>query len=233
MSAGNHHEEGSFWPAYVDAITNVMLNILFVVAVFAMALNTVVKDAPKEKPSEVVHSQNDKNDRPERNTQETNRPIAIQPQGQPQEPQPHPLFVQDSAPPGGHKPLGLHWAILRQGANGDGLVRFDFGAGQSRISPEHASDVRETLRQISIHDAAPQWLIWVSLNTRNSADARHAYLRAMAVRTALIDSGQIPQTIEVRLLDSGQGELQGAAQQTVWLARSQKSSAKAPPIHTD
>ena len=233
MSAGNHHEENSFWPAYVDAITNVMLNILFVVAVFAMALNTVVKDAPKEKPAEVVRSQDDKNDRPERDAQETKRPIALHTGLQPLEPQPHPLFVQDSATRPGHNASRLQWTILRQGANGDGLVRFDFSVGQSRISPEDASDVRETLRKLSTTDAAPQWLIWVSLNTRNSADARHAYLRAMAVRTALIDSGQIPQTIEVRLLDSGQGDLQGAAQQTVWLARTQHSSASAPPIHTN
>ena len=214
MSGANHHEDSSFWPAYVDAITNVLLNILFVVAVFAMALNTVVKDAPKEKPNQDAKSP----DKPAQSLLQT---------PQPQQSQPQPLFVKDSTPQGGDKPAGLRWAVLRQERAGEGLMRFDFDPGNSRVSAADASAVRETLRSISQTQAAPQWLIWVSVNTRNAADARHAYLRAMAIRNALIDSGQTPQAIEVRLLDSGQG-LQDAGQQTVWLARSQPSSAPAP-----
>jgi len=219
MSAANHHEESSFWPAYVDAITNVMLNILFVVAVFAMALNTVVKDAPKETPNQDAKS-------PDKPAQ----PLTQAPQ--PQESQPTPLFVKDSTPQGGDKPAGLRWAVLRQETAGEGLMRFDFDPGNSQVSAADASAVREILRKISETQAAPQWLIWVSVNTRNAADARHAYLRAMAIRTALIDSGQTPQAIEVRLLDSGQGiqdaGIQDAGKQTVWLARSQQSSAPNP-----
>jgi len=224
MSAANHHEESSFWPAYVDAITNVMLNILFVVAVFAMALNTVVKDAPKETPNQEAKSP----DKPAQALLQTPQPQEPQPQqSQPQQSQPQPLFVKDSTPQGGDKPAGLRWAVIRQETAGEGLMRFDFDPGNSRVSAADASAVRETLRKISQTQAAPQWLIWVSVNTRNAADARHAYLRAMAIRTALIDSGQTPQAIEVRLLDSGQGP-QDAGQQTVWLARSQPSSAPAP-----
>jgi hypothetical protein len=215
MSAANHHEESSFWPAYVDAITNVMLNILFVVAVFAMALNTVVKDAPKERPNQDAKSQ-------------VKPAQALLQAPQPQEAQPQPLFVKDSTPQGGDKPTGLRWAVIRQETAGEGLMRFDFDPGNSRVSATDASAVRETLRKISTAQAAPQWLIWVSVNTRNAADARHAYLRAMAIRTALIDAGQTPQAIEVRLLDSGQGQ-QDAGKQTVWLARSQQSSAP-PPV---
>jgi len=218
MSAANHHEESSFWPAYVDAITNVMLNILFVVAVFAMALNTVVKDAPKDAPKEKPNQDAKSADK---------RAQALIQAPQPQESQPLPLFVKDSTPQGGNKPSGLRWAVVRQETAGEGLMRFDFDPGNSQVSAADASAVRETLRKISTAQTAPQWLIWVSVDTRNAADARHAYLRAMAIRTALIDSGQTPQAIEVRLLDSGQG-LQDAGKQTVWLARSQQSSAPAP-----
>jgi hypothetical protein len=218
MSAANHHEESSFWPAYVDAITNVLLNILFVVAVFAMALNTVVKDAPKDAPKEKPNQDATSPDK---------RAQALTQAPQPQESQPLPLFVKDSTPQGGDKPAGLRWAVIRQETAGEGLMRFDFDPGNSRVSAADASAVRETLRKISTAQTAPQWLIWVSVDTRNAADARHAYLRAMAIRTALIDSGQTPQAIEVRLLDSGQG-LQDAGKQTVWLARSQQGSAPAP-----
>ncbi|MFN5349603.1 MAG: hypothetical protein ACK499_03890 [Betaproteobacteria bacterium] len=232
MSAANHHEESSFWPAYVDAITNVMLNILFVVAVFAMALNTVVKDAPKERLNQDMALNTVVKDAPkERLNQDAKsqvKPVqALLQAPQPQEAQPQPLFVKDSTPQGGDKPTGLRWAVIRQETAGEGLMRFDFDPGNSRVSATDASAVRETLRKISTAQAAPQWLIWVSVNTRNAADARHAYLRAMAIRTALIDAGQTPQAIEVRLLDSGQGQ-QDAGKQTVWLARSQQSSAPAP-----
>jgi hypothetical protein len=196
-----------------------LLNILFVVAVFAMALNTVVKDAPKEKPTQDAKS-------PDTTAQallQTPQPQELQPQ----ELQPQALFVKDSTPQGSDKPAGLRWAVIRQDSAGEGLLRFDFDPGNSRVSAADAIAVRDTLRKISESQAAPQWLIWVSVNTRNAADARHAYLRAMSIRTALIDSGQTPQAIEVRLLDSGQG-LQDAGQQTVWLARSQPSSAPAP-----
>jgi hypothetical protein len=213
MSAANHHEESSFWPAYVDAITNVMLNILFVVAVFALALNTVVKDAPKEKSIEAV-SNPDKQE--------------LQDVPQAQEAPPQPLFVQESPPQGGDKPAAVRWAILRQDSAGEGLVRFDFGPGNSRLSAADDSAVRDTLRKISTAQTAPQWLIWVSVNTRNAVEARQAYQRAMAIRNALIDSGQPPPAIEVRLLDSGQ-DLQAAGQQTVWLARSQPGSPPGSP----
>lgn len=232
MSGGSHHEESSFWPAYVDAITNVMLNILFVVAVFALALNTVVKDAPKEKPNPDVQSP----DKPAQAKAPAPAPAsaptpasasASRQVPQTQDAQPQPLFVNASTPQDSDKPAVVRWTILRQDSAGEGLVRFDFGPGNSRFSAADDSAVRETLRKISTAQTAPQWLIWVSVNTRNAVEARQAYQRAMAIRNALIASGQTPQAIEVRLLDGGQ-DLQAAVQQTVWLARSQPSSAPAP-----
>ncbi|WP_396438653.1 hypothetical protein [Limnohabitans sp.] len=239
MSGASHHEEGSFWPAYVDAITNVMLNILFVVAVFALALNTVVKDAPKEKPNQ--NAQSPDQPAPAKAPTQTPAPApakaptqtpasasASRPAPQNQDAPPQPLFVQESPPQGGDKPAAVRWAILRQDSAGEGLVRFDFGPGNSRLSAADDSAVRDTLRKISTAQTAPQWLIWVSVNTRNAVEARQAYQRAMAIRNALIDSGQPPPAIEVRLLDSGQ-DLQAAGQQTVWLARSQPGSPPGSP----
>jgi hypothetical protein len=45
--AAHKVEEESYWPGYVDAIINVVLNILFMVAVFTVALSTVDFTPPK------------------------------------------------------------------------------------------------------------------------------------------------------------------------------------------
>lgn len=227
MSANNHHQDGSFWPAYVDAITNVMLNILFVVAVFAMALNTVVKDAPKEKPVEVASSAQTSQDTVKANEKDRQKQNAAQQKPQLPEAQPKSMFVKESAIQGINKPAGLRWAVTREERNGERLVRFDFEPGNSQITATDASAVRETLRKVSSARQDLQWHIWVTLNTRNTADTRQAYLRAMAVRNALIDAGQAPQNIDMRLLDDGQ-DPQNTGKQTVWLSRSLQASAPAP-----
>jgi hypothetical protein len=187
--AAHKVEEESYWPGYVDAIINVVLNILFLVAVFTVALSTVDFAPPKPVQAAVAPA-----------IAQTAAQLPVRPQ-----PVPVTLVVIPEHP---YKPSALSqpeqtavtWKS-RTLEQGGALLSVDFEDSAADIPPPKSRALSTALRDINRDATQGQWLIWVTSDTRKTSASRLAYLRVISVRSALIEAGVSPEFIQTRILD--------------------------------
>lgn len=190
--AGRNLESESYWPGYVDAIINVVLNILFMVALFTVALSTV-DFAPPAPANEVASAPS-----PAPSAVTVPEPAPTLP------PQP----AQVAVPAQAFKPRALsqpeHAAAVwtsRTLEQGTRLLTVDFDDNAADIPPPQSRALSTALRGLNSEVAQGQWLIWVTSDTRQTSAARLAYLRVISVRSALVEAGVPPDLIQTRILD--------------------------------
>ncbi len=214
----------NYWPGYVDALTNVVLNLLFLVAIFAMGVFSLGMEAGKKRAlPEVYHK-------------------AITP---PEPPPPVKILstdlakrkgspVQDSAEPNVPALPGpvndpvllirVEPAAQNPAAPGVTLDKVTREAGSVMLTlafPEAALQIPPASRDAILARAGSdikashgQFIVWAVGGVADPVNRRAAYLRVMAVRDLLIGQGVAPERIETRLLD---GDSRRKASQAVYV----------------
>lgn len=183
--------QASYWPAYVDAVLNVVLNILFLVAVFAVALGTM--PAPKATgdaaQSDKVQLDNSK--------------------GQPSPAAAEPGLKEIQVKPLDNKGLNVpadaavvQWSS-RTLSGGHPLFVVDFLRHQVVVPAAQQSLLKAALSDWLKTQPQGEWAVWSMVGSEQEVLARNAYLRTVAVRELLLQAGVAPERLNLRLLPSG------------------------------
>ena len=186
--AAKPHAETSFWPGYVDAIINMVLNILFLVGAFAVALAT----------SSTV--------------QKTEKAEQAREQAQATEPLPKPpaVVAVTKAPVievekiiESLKPV--RWSV-KQRPEQVSVVKIDFDPRALMLKDTERVQLAALFKEQGAQQPAQRWSLWCITDATGSDGSRLAYLRAMAVRQALLQAGVKPEQIDMRIFGGGKAD---------------------------
>jgi outer membrane protein OmpA-like peptidoglycan-associated protein len=186
--AAKHHDETSFWPGYVDAIINVVLNILFLVGTFAVALATSSSTQKAERVAEAEKAQ--------KITQ------AIEPMPK------LPDIVSVAKAPvieiekANEALKPVRWT-LRQRPEQVSVVKIDFDPRALVLKESERVQLAALFKEQGAQQPAQRWSLWCVTDATGSDGSRLAYLRAMAVRQALLQAGVMPEQIDMRIFGGG------------------------------
>ena len=216
MAERHSDNDGSdiFWPGYVDAVTNLVLNLLFlltimIVAVFMFALElgrassggpgktTVVSDKQDAKvASKAVIDPAKENVALKREIQRLNMQLAQQSAQKSQSRVTAKTIDVTSTPP---KPdNGLDTTLAA--SDTDILVRFIDDA--VAFTPAEIDRLREALKPVIAHEKAT---VFVEVPAGFSEAKRMGYYRAMAVRNVLIEMKMPTNRIDVSVREGKTG----------------------------
>jgi hypothetical protein len=194
-------EEQSYWPGYVDAIINVVLNILFIVALFTLALSTVEFSPPKVVQSTPDTTPAPQGAQPEKAVEELAQqvPLQIAISARAYKSQlSNPTEANDLAGSAATKLVTWDTRKLEEGAQ---LVTVTFDEKVAEIPPPQGRAFSTALRDLGREAPKGQWLIWLSSDTRQASASRLAYLRVLSVRSVLVEAGVSPEFIQTRIID--------------------------------
>jgi len=180
--ASKSHSNLSFWPGYVDAIVNALLNILFLVGAFAVALAT------------------------SNSTQKTEKLKDVQKLALATEPMPiSPVFVNVEKTPDTEQVKSMRqiqpirWR-LQQGSEQVRNLKIDFDPGVLVIKESEGGLLKALLTTENERQPRQRWKLWCIADTTGSDGSRLAYLRAMAVREAMVLAGVQANLIDMRII---------------------------------
>ena len=221
MSTTRHSDnDGSnvFWPGYVDAVTNLVLNLLFLltimtVAVFMFALELgrasklvpptpPVAAAPQE-PKVVAKATTDplkENIALKLEIQRLKMQLAqrlpqkapVVPRVQPEHPV-HPGDLVKTVEATADAPKALKG--LDEALAGDAEIKVTFIDEAVALTPAEREKLRETFKPVVARGKAR---IYVEVPAGFSEAKRMGYYRALAVRNLLLEMGMPPENIEVK-----------------------------------
>jgi hypothetical protein len=177
-----HDEEegGGVWPAYVDALTNVILNLLFVVALLAATIVAMHLSAPR-KPS------------PQAPPAKVQDPLR----GQTVVSGTGPSTPSAGASSAGKAVVGDALPVPK-----DIVVVFDGDDSkiESQAHEKLINHVRDLVKAGKIH-----WHMRMSTDLSDSDNKRAGYLRIIAVRNLLVEAGVQRSDITLDFIDDGSG----------------------------
>ena len=179
------HGDGHFWPAYVDALTNVILNLLFFVALMAVCVFSLGLGA-NGKSSEFLSALSMLAQQPA----SAELRFHVTPQSEPEK-QNQSSFIQ----------------ITPQAIGSEKKLRLTFKdapiatseADQTAQQQAQQEEVRKTLVNRLVNSKASIKL-WVECECRDPTEQRASYLHVMSVRNALIAMGASPEKISMRMV---------------------------------
>jgi len=190
--------ETNYWPGYVDALTNVVLNLLFMVAIFTMGVFALGLQSSRLTEM-LAHMSSVKSALQAEKADELPtllKRASVQ------------IHVNTNA-----KSMlpeqGVSLAPVQKNAERV-LAQIEFEAESLVISESAKSalqPLRETLKGTSLH--ANRWVVWGSMNLQDPEQRRATYLRVMAIRDWLVAEGVDAQLIETRLLPGATNRLSG------------------------
>jgi hypothetical protein len=175
----------SYWPGYVDALTNVVLNLLFLIAIFASGVfalgmaaahrKSAVVDAPVQVISVPVGS-----DEVRIRVAET----ELAQRGQ----------------------VSLE-GVRRLGEKS--LMSIAFSAEAVTMGEADRRSLWSQMQPLLREQAQEPLLLWAVVDLDEPSHRRAAYLRVMAVRDWLVASGLQPERVRTRLLPGATGRVSG------------------------
>jgi hypothetical protein len=197
--ATRHAAAASYWPAYVDAIINVLLNILFLTTALAVGLSTseagrrantaltaeqaaaamelaalpdvprAPAEVPRNKPDEILIARNPATD----------------------------------AASAAHRLSGVKWQVAFS-PEAPGLVRLEFDPAVFSLADQQRDDLVAVLRHQGAELGELRWKIWCTADLSGVDGYRLAYLRSMAVREAIIQAGARTDQVSMRIFGGGE-----------------------------
>ncbi len=182
------HQEASFWPGYVDAIINVVLNILFLVGTFAVALATSSSTQKAEKAEKAEKAQE--------------LAQSIEPLPKP------PTIVSVAKAPvieiekANEALKPVRWTV-KQRPEQVSVVKIEFDPRALVLKDTERVQLAALFKQQGAQQPAQRWSLWCVTDATGSDGSRLAYLRAMAVRQALLQAGVMPEQIDMRIFGGG------------------------------
>jgi hypothetical protein len=189
-------EESSYWPGYVDALTNIVLNLLFMVGIFAIGIFSMSIEL-------ALHPKSKNPDPQEQAPPQANVPTttdATQGSGNaaPMYFVTKTLRIED---PGAvvkvaNKKAGVEMTVTKSSSYA--LVKFIYPEDVFALSEEVLKNLTREVNQRKAEKAS-SWSIWSSINLSDPMARRGAYVRSMAVRAVLLKTGVDPNAIDIRL----------------------------------
>jgi hypothetical protein len=183
----------SYWPGFVDALTNVVIAMIFVVVVLAISLSFAAQMMGKQLAEQYIKEHTEK--------------LAKSAKAQPQTP-----VAQEAAPPDTTGATTTRIAVAvapaasapaaAQVRNTRNRLQLDYAPGAFTLDASAETQLRASLTaQIGGNGAAQQR---VELLARGpdlalSDNQRAAYVRLMAVRNTLLDAGFSADRVTVRI----------------------------------
>jgi hypothetical protein len=222
-------EEQSYWPGYVDALTNVVLNLLFMVGIFAIGIFSMSMEAALKPKSAQVADAPEALEAPQAEVAEASSAagetaVIAQGQGrgtaQEQGTAAGSRHAAASEAPAARReaeagvsvPLTLRVAgdeSDKQPPAGELGRRLRFGEVEGRaltrviFAKSEFAMSDESRAQIAERlrsaPAAGRWTLWTTVDAKDGQDRREGYLRVMTVRSALMSMGVPADSIDARI----------------------------------
>ena len=186
-------EESSYWPGYVDALTNIVLNLLFMVGIFAIGIFSMSIEL-------ALHPKSKNPDSQEQIQEATLTDEAKF------ENKASPLFrftktlrieemkLEDVKSIAHKEKVEMS---LTESTNYT-LFKFVFPKEIFALSEETLKNLTREVNQRK-SEKASSWSIWSSINLNDPMARRSAYVRSMSVRGVLLKTGVDPNDIDIRL----------------------------------
>jgi hypothetical protein len=188
----------NYWPGYVDALTNVVLNLLFMVAIFSMGVFSLGMQSSRltEMLAQMSATKSALQTSQADEAPVMQKRVAVQ------------IHVNTNAQPTLPE-QGLSMSPVQQTSERV-LAQIGFEAESVSIS-DSAKEVLAPLREaLKGAKAKGQHLVvWGAMNLRDPEQRRATYLRVMATRDWLVVEGVDAQLIETRLLPGATNRLSG------------------------
>lgn len=190
MHASDHDDDdasGTFWPGYVDAVTNLVLNLLFLLTVmtvavfmFALELGKSIQGGGKSLvATERTEKKTDDKVQPEAQVKELQKRIELLQQELAAAKQQNKANIVDATALAPKAPKGLDKAIL---SDADVIVRFIDDA--VTLKPDEIAKLRESLAPVVAKGGAR---LDVEVPKGFTEAKRMGFYRAMAVRNLLLE----------------------------------------------
>lgn len=229
------HAEGSgqssYWPAFVDALTNVVINLLFLMALMTLAFFVV--SAEVESAQKLAQAQAHKLAQASAPASAPKpAPAPRQPVAAPARPAltpwgPYEVLTiassQATAPEAGGPAVQV-LAIKAQGAGRQGTLLFPAQQLTAKL-PEALLSPWTGSAQAS----ALGWRLSIRMDAEQPQSKRSAYLRLMTVRNALLELGVGSESIVVQMQDNGRA---GVDDRKVLVEAAPKSTSPSAPQST-
>jgi hypothetical protein len=181
----NIHDEG-FWPGYVDALTNVVLNLLFLISILAAGVFSLGLESGRKVTQPYF---------PELKAVPAAKLLQAAPADLVKKIQ---VSVVKTASPDQSR---VHLNGVRR-VDGRQEASLGFGAEASQISETDKREILPKLQHL-LDQSKGDIVVWTAADTKDPVQRRAAYLRIMAVRDLLVNSGLSTDRITTRLLAGG------------------------------
>ena len=202
----SNQENINYWPGFVDAIMNVLLNILFMLCIMAFGLGLVqdkVRESANASESESAKNTADKDKvQPKPLKFPTEETIATFPVTQ----------IKLKAPASNALAMSPPEASVSATLSEQNLVTLTFTRHSTQLSQELKAHLQTLLPQMA--QAHDDIVVWAVDDEEITNTNKLLFRRLMAVRNALLENGVSANRIEVRMLP---GETSNNAT-TVYLA---------------
>ena len=179
--------EASFWPGYVDALTNVVLNLLFLISILAAGVFSLGMESAHQVERQVLST-------PE--SAEPKLPLVITPDDLVTR-----IRILDVSEPASTENARVDLRGSRNIA-GRREITLSFGVEAVRIGEIDRQNLLPQLGSLMGQNTTGI-LVWAATDLKDPIQRRATYLRIMAARDLLIASGQPSERIETRLLSGG------------------------------
>lgn len=206
----NDGENDNHWPGYVDALTTMMMMLVFVMVILAIALFGITQNASRSLVEKIADAAGLPAEGRLANTEAMARQIADALVHQRKHPPP--VRTEDRASPLEGQERVVHAgeaekAFVPKGEvrsrTSDAVLVLTFPERGTAINEEAGSEIRTFLE--GHRDRAGQYQIhaMASIEQGNASDARRlAFYRALIARTRLMAAGVKAHDIQVRVVDS-------------------------------
>ena len=193
--SGGKSSAGEYWPGFVDALTNVVIAMIFVVVVLAISLSFAAQQMGKKLADEYIK----KLQATQPTTSAAAAPAAPAAEDvvAPHTVQRADVRIAVAAPP---KAASAATAAVRHKG---GKLQLDYAPDAFVLDVASQTRLRESLALTAPPGKVRLELVAVGPDIGLSDNQRAAYVRLMAVRNALIEAGYAAEQISVRV-DSAQ-----------------------------
>ncbi|MFG6461190.1 hypothetical protein ACG04Q_06355 [Roseateles sp. DXS20W] len=200
MAGGGKSSGGDFWPGFVDALTNVVIAMVFVIVVLAIALSFSAQMLAKRMAAKIAEQEAELG---------RARQVVVAPAAEKEKPGGTPPVVDTAAPQRTRIAVAGNEAALAASAAAakvkpaEHYLQLDFAPGALTVDEKAAKALAEALAPLKARLAESPALrlevVALGPEIHLSENQRAAFIRAMAVRNELLGQGVAGDRIVTRI----------------------------------
>jgi hypothetical protein len=199
-------ESLNFWPGYVDALINVVLNLLFMVAIFAVGVFCMGIQAqlhPKRGGEPIIEadagleqkaagSAADQESKEKKQSADDLTAKAKQP----------PIVFQVKGVTSSTPNNLVEQELIKRISEGKKTLTVKFNGNQNTLTGD--MDAALAKEVLAVGDSKGVWKVWAQTSTTDPNQRRELYMRMTAVRAALMRANVNPKNIDMDLFEDPQ-----------------------------